>query len=121
MLKDTIRPNGTIKRIQYVGAQRSGTSSMGTKFKKGEPILHLSSSRSTGEIFIMLPDEVFDILKVKSTPGSEFWIKARPGKWARPTDWSKQLAKNWERDFKKEHGHAPSIPCKESCPQDFSE
>ena len=86
MKRDFKRPNGTIKRVQFVKAFRGGVSSMGRRFKKGEGILHLSSSRNTGETFVLLPDELLKIL-----------MKA-PGKWNSPKRWSEQLTAKWHRD-----------------------
>lgn len=71
---DFTRANGTIKRVQVSLAFRAGTSSMGTKFKQNEPVLHLSSSRSTGEVFVLTRRDMNRI------------NRSRIGKWAgRPT------------------------------------
>ncbi len=114
MLKDTARPNGTIKRIQYVRAFRGGTSSMGTPYKKGTPIIHLSSSRCTGETFVLLPAEVCkDILDIKAEFGYEWWADSHPGKWQSPKEWSKALKVIWNKHFVKIHGH-PLGKCAEA-------
>lgn len=93
MLKNSRRPNGTIKRTQYVKAFRGGVSSMGQPFKKGDPVLHLSSSRNTGETFVLLPAELKAVLRTK------------PGKWASPKKWGEQLHKEWEKKYVALHGH----------------
>ena len=84
MLKDTKRPNGTIKRVQFCRAQRGGISSMGTPFKKGQAILHLSSSRCTGETFILTKADLRGL------------NLDRPGKWASPTIWQKKRREEWQ-------------------------
>ena len=84
MIKHTKRPNGTIKRIQYVKAIRKGVSSMGHPYKMGDPIIHLSSSRCTGETFVLLPSEIQQKI-----------IDKKPGKWASSKKWSEKLQKAW--------------------------
>lgn len=104
MIKDTMRPNGKIKRVQYVRAFRGGTSSMGTPFKKGEPILHLSSSRCTGETFVLLPKEIMETLEIKAEFGHEFWASARPGRWASPKEWSIKLKERYKKLMDRVYG-----------------
>ena len=88
MRKDTKRPNGTTKRVQYVQAQRGGVSSMGTKYAKGDPILHLSSSRCTGETFVLTKAEIQNI------------PLENPGRWSGPTKWKQQLQKIWMKKYR---------------------
>ena len=83
MKKDTKRPNGTIKRIQKCEAVRKGVSSMGTKFRKGDVIVHLSSSRFTGETFVLTQK---DLDKV---------TQAKPGRWYSPKRWGENLHRAW--------------------------
>lgn len=40
-------------RVQVGRAVRKGVSSIGTPYKKGDSILHFSSNRNTGEVFIL--------------------------------------------------------------------
>ena len=56
---------GSEKVIRHVFAKRRGTSALGTKFKKGDPIFHMFSTRSTGEVFILTPAEMASLLKTK--------------------------------------------------------
>lgn len=107
MLKDFARPNGTIKRTQYVKAPRKGISSMGAPYKKGDAIVHLSSSRCTGETFVLLPNEIIKFLykKERHLDAGLGGLK-RPGRWARPKDWSEHLSERWEAAYLKAFGHA---------------
>lgn len=97
---DFKRPNGTIKRTQYCKAPRAGVSSMGTPYKRGEPILHMSSSRATGETFILTPLDLENIM-------SKF-----PGEFCSPKKWSDQLHKKWQKEtggtlrHEAVHGHS---------------
>ena len=63
------------KAVQHVIAKRSGTTALGKPFKKGDPIVHLSSERSTGETFILLATELAKVLKRK--PATQ-WRSAKP-------------------------------------------
>lgn len=83
MIKYTKRPNGTIKRVQYVKAHHKGISSMGTPYLKGDPIIHMSSSRCTGETFVLLPSDISRL------------YEDTPGKWSSTKKWSERLAKKW--------------------------
>lgn len=110
MIKDTVRPNGTIKRIQYVKAPRGGVSSMGVRYKKGDAIVHLSSSRCTGETFVLLPKDLLKVLGLgRNSNGTDGLARAmaKPGKWASPKKWSEQLKAIWHENFTKIHGHPP--------------
>ncbi len=83
MKRDHTRPNGTIKRTQYVDAPQGGTSSMGTQYKKGHAILHMSSSRSTGETFVLTREDVSLIMS------------KGPGRWWSPTKWLESMRKKY--------------------------
>lgn len=85
MKKDTRRPNGTIKRIQKCHAPRKGVSSMGSKYKMNDTIIHFASSRCTGETFVLTES---DLQKI---------VKAKTGRWWSPTRWSEQLHQAWVR------------------------
>ena len=83
MKKDTRRPNGTIKRIQKSYAPRKGVSSMGSSYVKGDSIVHFSSSRSTGETFVLTEKDL------------EKLVKAKTGRWWSPVQWGRQLHRIW--------------------------
>ena len=63
------------KAVQHVIAKRSGITALGKSFSKGDAIVHLSSERSTGETFILLPSELERVLKKK--PATR-WRSAKP-------------------------------------------
>ena len=86
MLKDVKRPNGTTKRVQVIKAIRGGVSSMGTPYTKGQAIVHLSSSRCTGETWVFLLSELAEV------------VKAPVGRWASPKKWSTSLMDEWHED-----------------------
>jgi hypothetical protein len=86
MKKDFKRPNGTIKRTQICRAPRGGVSSMGKKFKKGDEILHLSSSRCTGETFVFTLQEVVNL------------TFEEVGNFRSPKKWTEQLAAKWLKE-----------------------
>lgn len=87
MKKDFKRPNGTIKRIQMTRAPRAMVSSMGSKIKKGDKILHLSSSRATGETWVFTDEDL--------------WLVSRwpVGRWHGPKEWTEQLHKKWKKNL----------------------
>lgn len=93
MKKDTKRPNGTIKRVQLTFAPKKGISSMGSKFLKGDVILHLSSSRCTGETFVLTLSEV---KKVR---------RSKPSRWHRPVDWFKEIRAEADKEFAEAIAH----------------
>lgn len=94
MKKDFKRPNGTIKRIQVCPAPKAMTTTMDAKIKKGEQIIHLSSSRATGETWVFTREEWAGITATWPT-----------GKWHSPKKWTDQLTKKW----KKENPDHPSL------------
>lgn len=65
MIKDTTMKNGKVVRVQLAYAPRKWVSSMGTAYKKGDLILHLSSSRATGESFMLTPEDIEKVRKSK--------------------------------------------------------
>lgn len=73
----------TIKRVQKSFAFRKGTSSMGSKYKKGDVIVHFSSARSTGESFSLTEG---DLQKL---------VDAKPGRWWSRVRWLEQLHRAW--------------------------
>jgi hypothetical protein len=85
MKKDFTRPNGTIKRVQICEAPRKGVSSMGRKFKKGSVILHLSSSRCTGETFVLTWVELHRLMGGTG----------KVSKFRSPKKWGEQLRAKW--------------------------
>lgn len=100
MKHDFKRPNGTTKRVQYAKAHRGGISSMGKRFRKGDAIVHLSSSRNTGETFVLLPIEMLKILGLEGNPrtGAPDGLAramAKPGRWHSPKKWSEELSAKW--------------------------
>jgi hypothetical protein len=122
MIKDTKRPNGTIKRIQYVKAPRGGVSSMGVRYKKGDAIVHLSSSRCTGETFVLLPKDILRVLGLgpgRHGPDGLARAMARPGRWASPKKWAEQLKAIWNQNFTQIHGHPPGGCAQANHPPEF--
>jgi len=87
-VKDFKRPNGTIKRIQVCPAPRAIITTMGTKIKKGDQIIHLSSSRATGETWVFTYSELARLLNT--------WKK---GPWHSPKKWTEQLHKKWVKKW----------------------
>lgn len=85
MKHDFRQENGTIKRIQVSKAPRKGRSTMGKKYEKGDAIVHLSSSRATGERWVFLPNELKELLK---------WSV---GQWWSRNKWEQQIFKKWNR------------------------
>lgn len=83
MKKDFRRKNGTIKRTQKCVSPRKGVSSIGTRFAQGEEILHLSSSRQTGETFVFTMEDLARLMQ------------AKVGRWHGPTEWGKELQAKW--------------------------
>ena len=67
--------HGNQKCVQHVIAKRSGMTALGKKFEKGDAIVHLSSTRSTGETFILLPSELEKTTKKKPAKN---WKSAKP-------------------------------------------
>lgn len=94
MLKDTKRPNGTVKRIQWIKAHRGGVSSMGTPYKKGDAILHMSSSRCTGETYVLAKKDLIKAVFV--SPASARFKK--PGTWSSKKQWSEDLTDKWHKE-----------------------
>ena len=82
-----VTKNGNTKlvRIQVAYAPKAGTSSIGTKYKKGDPILHICSNRSTGEVvtFTEADDQMLSILQMEEGCGT----------WISPEVWPKDLTK----------------------------
>lgn len=66
---------GNHKVVQYVIAKRRGITALGKEYKKGTPIVHFSSTRSTGEGFVALPSELSKVIGKK--PATE-WKSAHP-------------------------------------------
>jgi len=87
MKKDTKFANkfhgGGIKRVQKCFAIRKGKSSMGTKYKKDDVIVHLSSARATGEVFTLTQKDLDKI------------IAAKPSRYRSRTRWFEQLHRAW--------------------------
>jgi hypothetical protein len=50
-----------VVQVQTTLAPRRRLSSMGAKIKKGDRILHISSSRATGEVFVFTRDEISNL------------------------------------------------------------
>ena len=48
-----VRGVATTQVCRKVFAKRSGISSAGTKYEKGDVILHMGSTRRTGEVFVL--------------------------------------------------------------------
>lgn len=57
MIKNT-KIGEKVVRVQIGTATRKGTSSMGTKYVKGDRIVHFGSTRTTGEVFILAEKDV---------------------------------------------------------------
>lgn len=50
-----------VKLVQKCPAFRKGVSAMGTKYQKGDEIVHLSSARSTREVYILTSGDLMKI------------------------------------------------------------
>jgi len=56
----------SVQFVQKVFALRKGISSAGTPYKKGDPILQLSSTRRTGETFVLTDKDLNMFMKFKT-------------------------------------------------------
>lgn len=86
MKRDFTQANGTKKRIQVSHALRKGKTTMGTKYKKGDAIIHLSSSRTTGEVWVFTPQEFHQI-----------WQDWPTGRWWSRKKWKEELSWKWNK------------------------
>lgn len=53
-------------RAQKIPAKRGGISALGSKYLRGEIILHLSSNRNTGEVFTLTLEDLLKVLTTKA-------------------------------------------------------
>lgn len=58
----SVVPREAIKAVQVGRAVRAGISAMGHKYRKGQIVLHLSSGRSTREVYVLTQGEVESII-----------------------------------------------------------
>ena len=62
-----VNSRGNRKGVQHCFANRRGKTALGKVFLAGTPVVHISSTRSTGETFIFLPSELERVLRSRPT------------------------------------------------------
>ena len=66
-----------IRATQVGKAHQAGISAMGSKYKMGDVILHMSSARATGEVFILTRAEIY---KVFTEFGNKYLRTIKPSR-----------------------------------------
>ncbi len=53
-------------RVQKIVSPKKGTSALGSRFIKGQEIVHISSSRATGEVFTLTLGDLYKLINSRS-------------------------------------------------------